>query len=151
VNAKESDSAIGYEAACHFPPRGKALTDSRLAALCADAAWLAFLRYRADFHTITGRAADRFLRCDWPGAYADAAERLGLYGRVLDELVGTIHRLMGDRLEEKPLWAASKAVYSSFITRCNDAEIAESFFNSDPPRVRHRRCRPADRVCRQRP
>jgi hypothetical protein len=86
VNAKESDSAIGYEAACHFPPRGKALTDSRLATLCADAAWQAFLNYRADFH-ITGRAADRFLRRDWLGAYADAAERLGLYGRVLDELV----------------------------------------------------------------
>ena len=65
----------------------------------------------------------------------DAAERLGLYGRVLDELVETIHRLMGDRLEEKPLWAASKAVYSSLITRCNDCEIAESFFNSLTRRV----------------
>ena len=135
MKAKESDSAICYEAACHFPPRGKALTDSRLAALCADAAWLAFLRYRADFNIITGRAADRFLRCDWVGAHADAAERLGIYGRVLDELVGTIHRLMGDRLEEKPLWAASKAVYSSLITRCNDCEIAESFFNSLTRRV----------------
>jgi isocitrate dehydrogenase kinase/phosphatase len=130
VNAKVSDSAIGYEAASHFSPRGKALTDSRLAALCADAAWQAFLSYRADFHIITGRAADRFLHRDWPGAYGDAAERLGLYGRVLDELVAAIHRLMGHRLEEKLLWAASKAVYSSLITRCNDAEIAESFFNS---------------------
>ena len=135
MNAKESDSAIGYEAACHFPPRGKALTDSRLAALCADATWRAFLSYRADFHTITRRAADRFLCCDWLCAYGDAAERLGLYGRVLDELVAAIHRLMGDRLEEKPLWAASKAVYSSLITRCNDAEIAESFFNSLTRRV----------------
>ena len=135
MNAKESDSAIGYEAACHLPRRGKALTDSRLAALCADAAWRAFLSYRADFHTITRRAADRFLRCDWLGAYADAAERLGLYGRVLDELVAAIHRLMGDRLEEKLLWAASKAVYSSLTTRCNDAEIAESFFNSLTRRV----------------
>jgi isocitrate dehydrogenase kinase/phosphatase len=42
---------------------------------------------------------------------------------------------MGDRLEEKPLWAASKAVYSSLITRYNDAEIAESFFNSLTRRV----------------
>ena len=135
MNAKECDSAIGDEAACHFPPRGKALTDSRLAALCADAAWRAFLSYRTDFHTITGRAADRFLRCDWQGAYADAAERLGLYGRVFKELVAAIHRLMGARLEEKPLWAASKAVYSSLITRCNDVEIAESFFNSLSRRV----------------
>jgi isocitrate dehydrogenase kinase/phosphatase len=135
VNAKECDSAIGYEAASRFPPRGKALTDSRLAALCADAVWLAFLTYRTDFQIITARAADRFLCRDWLGAYADAAERLGLYGRVLDELVAAIHRLMGDRLEEKPLWAASKAVYSSLITRCNDGEIAESFFNSLTRRV----------------
>jgi isocitrate dehydrogenase kinase/phosphatase len=135
VNAKESDSAIGYEAASHVPPRGKALTDSRLAALCADAAWRAFLNYRADFQIITGRAADRFLCRDWPGAYADAAERLGLYGRVLDELVAAIHRLMGDRLGEKPLWTASKAVYSSLISRCHDGEIAESFFNSLTRRV----------------
>jgi len=135
VKAKESDSAVGYEAASHFPPRGKTLTDSRLAALCADAAWRAFLSYRADFNIITGRAADRFLRRDWLGAYADPAERLGLYGRVLDELVSAIHRLMGDRLEEKPLWAASKAVFSSLITRCNDGEIAESFFNSLTRRV----------------
>ena len=135
MNAKESDSSSGYEAASHLPPRGKALTDSRLATLCADAAWQAFLNYRADFHIITGRAADRFLRRDWLGAYADAAERLGLYGRVLDELIAAIQRLMGDRLEEKPLWAASKAVYSSLITRCRDPEIAESFFNSLTRRV----------------
>jgi isocitrate dehydrogenase kinase/phosphatase len=135
VNAKESDSAIAHDAAFLFSPRGKALTDSRLAALCADAAWRAFLSYRAAFHTITGRAADRFLRRDWLGAYADAAERLGLYARVLDELVAAIHRLMGDRLEEKPLWAASKAVYSSLITHCDDGEIAESFFNSLTRRV----------------
>ena len=128
-------SAIGHEAASHIPSQGKALTDSRLAALCAGAAWQAFLSYRADFHIITGRAADRFLRRDWLGAYADAAERLGLYGRVLDELVAAIRGLMGDRLEEKPLWAASKAVYSSLITRCHDAEIAESFFNSLTRRV----------------
>jgi isocitrate dehydrogenase kinase/phosphatase len=58
-----------------------------LAALCANAAYRAFLSYQAEFHKITRRAADRFLRCDWLSAYADAAERLGLYGRVLDGLV----------------------------------------------------------------
>jgi isocitrate dehydrogenase kinase/phosphatase len=152
MNAKESDrveeisvlgstpyerspDAIGDEAASHCPPPVKAPTDSRLAALCANAAYRAFLSYQAEFHIITRRAADRFLRCDWLGASADAAERLGLYGRVLDQLVAAIHRLMGDRLEEKPLWAASKAVYSSLITRCNEWEIAESFFNSLTRRV----------------
>jgi isocitrate dehydrogenase kinase/phosphatase len=135
VPAKESDFRSGYEAASYIPRGGKTLTDSRLAALCADAAWHAFLHYRANFHIITGRAADRFLRRDWQGAYVDAAERLGLYARVLNELVAAIHQLMGDRLEEKPLWAATKAVYSSLITRCNEVELAESFFNSLTRRV----------------
>jgi isocitrate dehydrogenase kinase/phosphatase len=111
------------------------LTDSRLAAVCANAAYRAFLTYQTDFHIITRRAADRFLYYDWPGAYADAAERLGLYSRVLDELVMTIHALMGNRLEEKPIWAATKAVYSSLITHCIEWEIAESFFNSLTRRV----------------
>jgi isocitrate dehydrogenase kinase/phosphatase len=116
-------------------PPVKALTDSRLAALCASAAYRALLSYQAEFHLITRRAADRFLRCDWLGASADAAERLGLYGRVLDQLVAAIQQLMGDRLEEKPLWMGSKAVYSSLITDCHEWEIAESFFNSLTRRV----------------
>jgi isocitrate dehydrogenase kinase/phosphatase len=113
----------------------KALTDSRLAALCANAAYRALLSYQAEFHLITRRAPERFLRCDWLGASADAAERLGLYGRVLDQLVAAIQQLMGDRLQEKPLWVGSKAVYSSLITDCNEWEIAESFFNSLTRRV----------------
>jgi isocitrate dehydrogenase kinase/phosphatase len=116
-------------------PPVKALTDSRLAALCANAVYHAFLSYQAEFHIITRRSADRFLRRDWSGAYSDAAERLGLYSQVLDELVVTIHGLMGDRLEENPIWAATKAVYSSLIALSDEWEIAESFFNSLTRRV----------------
>jgi isocitrate dehydrogenase kinase/phosphatase len=132
---KQSPDAIGDKAASGCPPPVKAVTDSRLAALCANAAYRALLTYLAEFHIITRRGADRFLHCDWPGAYADAAERLGLYGRALDELVVAIRGLMGSRLEEKPIWTATKAVYSSLITHCNEWEIAESFFNSLTRRV----------------
>jgi isocitrate dehydrogenase kinase/phosphatase len=131
----QSPDGIGAKAASEYPPPVKALTDSRLAALCANAAYRAFLSYQAEFHAITGRAVNRFLRRDWSGAYADAAERLGLYGRVLNELVVAVHGLMGNRLEKKPIWAAIKAVYSSLITHCNEWEIAESFFNSLTRRV----------------
>jgi isocitrate dehydrogenase kinase/phosphatase len=118
-----------------YEPKTARLTDSRLAAVCAHAVYRAFLSYQAEFHIITRRAADRFLRRDWLGAYADAAERLGLYSQVLNELVLTIRGLMGDRLEEKPVWVATKAVYSSLITLCEEWEIAESFFNSLTRRV----------------
>jgi isocitrate dehydrogenase kinase/phosphatase len=135
ITHEQSPHGIGDKAAsgCALPV--KALTDSRLAALCANAAYRAFLSYQAELHIITRRAADRFLRRDWLGAYADAAERLGLYSRVLNELVVAIHGLMGHRLEEKSIWAATKAVYSSLITHCNEWEIAESFFNSLTRRV----------------
>src|SRR6516164_3507175 len=126
---EQSQDLIGITAGSECAPTPR-LTDSRLAALCADAVYRAFLNYQGEFHTITRRAADRFLRCDWPGAYADAAERLGLYNRVLNELVVTIRVLMGCRLEQKSIWVAIKAVYSSLITNCNEWEIAESFFNS---------------------
>ena len=119
----QSPDGIGDKAVSGYLPPVKALTDSRLAALCANAAYRAFLSYQAEFHIITRRAADRFLRCNWLGAYADAAERLGLYDRALNELVVTIHGLMGNRLEDKPIWAAIKAVYSSLITHCNEKRL----------------------------
>src|SRR6516164_1098753 len=113
----------------------RALTDSRLAALCANAVYRAFLTFHAQFRTISRRARERLLSCDWAGASADAGERLGLYGRVLDGLVEEVHHLMSCRLQEKPLWAACKAVYSSLITDCQECEIAETFFNSLTRRV----------------
>ena len=61
-----------------------ALTDSRLAALCAEEARNAFRDYVARFDEITHRARGRFLARDWPGSFNDAAERLHLYSRVLD-------------------------------------------------------------------
>jgi len=117
------------------PGAAKALTDSRLAALCADATYRAFLNFHAQFRTITRQAKERFLARDWTGSYADAKERLGLYSRVLDRLVGEVRQLMGGRLEDKPLWAACKAVYSSRVTDCQAWEITETFFNSLTRRV----------------
>src|SRR5215472_4728551 len=113
----------------------KVLTDSRLAALCANAVYRAFLSFHGQFRAITRGARGRFLSRDWTGANADAAERLGLYGRILDSLVEEVRHLMSCRLKERPLWAACKAVYSSLITDCQEWEIAETFFNSLTRRV----------------
>lgn len=112
-----------------------AITDSRLAALCAEKAEAAFLNYQERFHAITRRARERFLARDWPGTYADAAERLHLYTNVVAQLTTDIENLMGSRLEERTIWTAIKAVYSSLIAKRSDWEIAESFFNSLTRRV----------------
>ena len=135
VQTRNTPETTGYVGQAARPPGTGRLTDSRLAAVCAHGVYRAFLSYQAEFHIITRRAGDRFLRRDWPGAYADAAERLGLYSQALNDLVWRIRELMGDRIEEKPVWAATKAVYSSLIGLCDEWEIAESFFNSLTRRV----------------
>jgi len=111
------------------------LTDSRLAARCAEIAQQAFFDYQTRFNAITRRARERFLARDWSGSFEDAAERLHFYNDVLDSLASRIRKLMGVRLPERSIWTGIKAVYSSLIA-CSPAwEIAETFFNSLTRRV----------------
>jgi len=111
------------------------LTDSRLAARCAEIAQQAFFDYQTRFNAITRRARERFLARDWAGSFDDAAERLHFYNDVLEGLTSRIRNLMGARLPERSIWTGIKAVYSSLIA-CSPAwEIAETFFNSLTRRV----------------
>jgi isocitrate dehydrogenase kinase/phosphatase len=112
-----------------------ALTDSRLAARCAETAQQAFFDYQTRFNAITERARERFLARDWAGSFDDAAERLHFYNDVLDGLTSRIRELMGIRLPERSIWMGVKAVYSSLIARSPAWEIAETFFNSLTRRV----------------
>jgi isocitrate dehydrogenase kinase/phosphatase len=112
-----------------------ALTDSRLAALCAEAAQHAFANYQGRFDEITHRARERFLAHDLKGSYADSVERLHLYGNVLANLTTQITDLMGPRLRERNVWTAIKAVYSSLVAQSRAWEIGESFFNSLTRRI----------------
>src|SRR5260370_12539852 len=111
------------------------LTDSRLASLCAQAAHRASLDYEARFLAITKRARERFIARDWRKSYADATERLHLYTNVLSNLTAEVELLMGRRLNDRNVWTAIKAVYSSLIARSAQWEIGESFFNSLTRRV----------------
>jgi isocitrate dehydrogenase kinase/phosphatase len=111
------------------------LTDSRLAALCAEETRKALGEYEARFDAITRRARDRFLARDWHGSYQDAAERLRLYSLVLDSLTNRVKALMGPRLRARGVWSATKAVYSSLSAQSIRWEVAESFFNSLTRRV----------------
>jgi isocitrate dehydrogenase kinase/phosphatase len=111
------------------------LTDSRLAAVCARTVHDSFADYEHQFHEITCRARDRFLARDWPGSYSDAANRLRLYTEVLDDLTARTRTLLGERLRQRPMWTAIKAVYSSLTINTAGWEIAESFFNSLTRRV----------------
>jgi isocitrate dehydrogenase kinase/phosphatase len=111
------------------------LTDSRLAARCAEDAVESFFNYQTRFNAITRRARERFLARNWIGSFDDAAERLHCYNDVLDSLTSRIRALMGPRLQERSIWTGIKAVYSSLIARSPAWEIAETFFNSLTRRV----------------
>ncbi len=117
------------------PTAPSPITDSRLAALCSEQVQLAFIDYQKRFREISQRARQRFLERDWAGSYADAAQRLHIYNFELTHLTARIQELMGARFQERKVWMATKAVYSSFIAQNSEWEIAESFFNSVTRRV----------------
>jgi isocitrate dehydrogenase kinase/phosphatase len=110
-------------------------TDSRLAALCAEAARDAYLEYERCFDEITRRARDRFLKREWRGSFDDARERLRLYSLILSRLTTQINQLMSERINDRSIWIATKAAYSALIAKLPRWEIAESFFNSLTRRV----------------
>ena len=111
------------------------LTDSRIANLGANAIHEAFQTYRIQFNVITRRAKARFEGRDWHGMQADAAERLDLYKKIVDQIVIDIRDLLETRLNQKLVWASIKAVFSGLITNRDDWELAETFFNSVTRRI----------------
>ncbi|MBN9415382.1 bifunctional isocitrate dehydrogenase kinase/phosphatase [bacterium SCN 62-11] len=116
-------------------PAAPHITDSRLAALCSEQVKQAFLEYQTEFREISRRARQRFLERDWQGSFADASQRLHLYSEQLNDLTGALQTMMGKRFEERQVWVAIKAVYSSLIAQNPEWEIAESFFNSVTRRI----------------
>lgn len=111
------------------------MTDSRLANVGANTIQTAYTTYHNHFQAITVRAKERFDNQDWIGLQSDAAERLGLYRRIVDLVEAAIRDLLGDRIYDKLIWASMKAVYSGIIANRDDWELAETFFNSTTRRI----------------
>ena len=111
------------------------LTDSRLANVGAETIRNAYVTFAEQFRAITIRAKSRYERQDWSGLQVDATDRLVLYRRIIDLIEAVIRDLLGDRLDNKHVWSAMKAVYSGLIMERDDWELAESFFNSVTRRI----------------
>ncbi|HUO46483.1 MAG TPA: bifunctional isocitrate dehydrogenase kinase/phosphatase [Acidimicrobiia bacterium] len=114
----------------HGKNEGPILSDSRLASLGARAISDSYASFDGRYRIVTRRARIRFEERDWTGIAADSRQRLDLYGLASTEAAETIRRLMGDRVDDKAVWAAMKAVFSSLIQERNYFELAETFFNS---------------------
>jgi isocitrate dehydrogenase kinase/phosphatase len=111
------------------------LSAGQFAAAVVPAIVAGFDEYQAAFMRITRRAKDRFERCDWRGAVVDAAERLDLYGHVIDHLESEVRSALGERVADRNVWAAMKAAYSPLIADRQDYALAETFFNSVTRRI----------------
>jgi isocitrate dehydrogenase kinase/phosphatase len=109
--------------------------ESLLAEHTADAVGRAYESYQREFVAITRRAGFHFEKRDWHGAQRDAVERLDLYARAIGRVVAEASRLLGERRQDKAIWAGMKAAYSARMAGRLDLELAETFFNSVTRRV----------------
>lgn len=106
------------------------LSDSRLSNLTATRILEGFDEYTSRFRSFSVRAPQRFERADWRGWQTDAVGRLKVYTHVVGSVVDDVRRMLGVRIDDRMLWMAVKAVYSSLITKRQDWELAETFHNS---------------------
>lgn len=111
------------------------LTNSRLANMGAKAIRETYESYRAQFDAVTARAKLRFKTLDWQGMRADAAARLDIYIREVDIIETAIRHLLGDRVEDKQVWANLRSAFAGLVNQRNDRELAETFFNSVTRRI----------------
>jgi isocitrate dehydrogenase kinase/phosphatase len=95
----------------------------------------AFDRYTREFTEITRRAKARFEARDWLGGQADSRERLELYERVIQDVLGELGALLGSRERDTGLWTAMRTAFSVAVVGHPASEIAETFFNSVTRRV----------------
>jgi isocitrate dehydrogenase kinase/phosphatase len=95
----------------------------------------AFHDYLSRFLGITARARERFERRDWPGALADAAERLGVHDREVEHAIAALDERVGAEARSEALWQAARTAYALAIAAEPGRELAETFFNSVSRRV----------------
>jgi isocitrate dehydrogenase kinase/phosphatase len=95
----------------------------------------AFGAYHHEFRGMTRRARGRFARRDWRGARSDAAERLGLYRQRVDRIVAAVDAALEVEGHDAGRWTGVKSVYAGLVATRDDAELAETFFNSVSRRV----------------
>jgi isocitrate dehydrogenase kinase/phosphatase len=89
-----------------------------------------FLRYNTEFREITRRARRHFAARDWPGAQADALERLGLYDRHVLLAVEELRGLHGGASTDVELWRNAKRHFAHLVDGLPDSEFCKTYFSS---------------------
>ncbi len=90
----------------------------------------AFDAHHRSLRALTQRVQRRFEERDWEGIRRDTLEKLELPSASVDATVEELRGLLGERLAERPVWAAMKEAYGRAILGRDDFEIAQTYFNS---------------------
>ena len=88
-----------------------------------------------EFAEVTRRARRRFESRDWHGTQADAAERLALYRLHVEAAADYLAHVLGAGAQGRKTWTQVRSLYAGLTDGRDDAELAETFFNSVSRRV----------------
>ncbi|HEY6195279.1 MAG TPA: bifunctional isocitrate dehydrogenase kinase/phosphatase [Candidatus Eisenbacteria bacterium] len=97
----------------------------------------AFESYRERFSGITACARRHFEQRDWNAAQADSMRRLDVYGECVADALRELGARLGPLTEDRPTWAAMREAYARSVACRDDAELAETFYNSCVRRTFH--------------
>ena len=91
--------------------------------------------YADEFAGVTCRARRRFETRDWRGTQTDAADRLALYRRHIDECEQVLRTQLGAAATDRDLWRRARSIFAGSMESRGDAELAETFYNSATRRI----------------
>ena len=66
---------------------------------------------------------------------ANAVARLRIYREEVTKIEDALRSLLGERVDDRLIWVAVKALYSYLVDELADRELAETFFNSVTRRI----------------
>jgi isocitrate dehydrogenase kinase/phosphatase len=95
----------------------------------------AFEEPQERFDEITRRARERFKRREWAALHEDGVERLDLYTDLVNQTVRRLNETLGGHARETGLWIRVRAAYAEKLAGRDDAELAETFYNSVVRRI----------------
>ncbi|SIQ64113.1 isocitrate dehydrogenase kinase/phosphatase [Aeromonas sp. RU39B] len=101
-----------------------------------------FESFYSRFLEITRGAKSRFEHSDWLGVQLAGRERIRLYDHHVGATTASIRTMMGEHHPSQAFLKQVKSAFSDLLPRCENFEVAESFFNSVYRRIfRHRNIR----------
>ena len=94
-----------------------------------------FLEYHQRFRELTRDAQSRYESCDWEGLKRDTVKRLELHAEYVGHALSSVRRQLEERVRDREVWSLMKSAYTHTILGREDAEVAQTFFNSVTRRV----------------